>query len=133
MLFNLQQVVYAGVKEDDEGLAHLMSLSKVVRGRCLSNGITLVDADRFTPHMTLLKLSKDPQLRRQVCVVLFIMQRERKQVSLCVVIVKTCVAYISIQGIKGIERELFESHTQTTFGAQVKVMLRIFVLVNANF
>ena len=55
-------------QEEDEGKAfnHLTTLTKILRERCRLQEIHLIDDDSFTPHLTLLKLSKDPQLRRKV-------------------------------------------------------------------
>ncbi len=60
------KVIYASVKEESEGTVHLIHLSKSLRERCQTAGLTLIDGDRFTPHVTLLKLSKDPRLNRKV-------------------------------------------------------------------
>jgi 2'-5' RNA ligase len=60
------KVIYASVKEESEGTEHLIHLSKSLRERCQTAGLTLIDGDRFTPHVTLLKLSKDPRLNRKV-------------------------------------------------------------------
>ncbi|XP_046462550.1 A-kinase anchor protein 7-like isoform X1 [Daphnia pulex] len=59
------KVIYASVKEESEGTEHLNHLSKSLRERCQTAGLTLIDGDRFTPHVTLLKLSKDPSLNRK--------------------------------------------------------------------
>ncbi|XP_046445762.1 A-kinase anchor protein 7-like [Daphnia pulex] len=60
------KVIYASVKEESEGTEHLNHLSKSLRERCQTAVlITLIDGDRFTPHVTLLKLSKDPSLNRK--------------------------------------------------------------------
>ncbi|XP_046462555.1 A-kinase anchor protein 7-like isoform X1 [Daphnia pulex] len=59
------KVIYANVKEESEGTEHLIHLSKSLRERCQTAGLTLIDGDRFTPHVTLLKLSKDPSLNRK--------------------------------------------------------------------
>ncbi|EFX73206.1 hypothetical protein DAPPUDRAFT_325475 [Daphnia pulex] len=59
------KVIYASVKEESEGTEHLNHLSKSLRERCQKAGLTLIDGDRFTPHVTLLKLSKDPRLNRK--------------------------------------------------------------------
>lgn len=59
-------VIFAGLHpEDKEGGEHLSRLSAGLMERCRTSNIHLVD-DRFYPHVTLLKLSKDPQLRKKV-------------------------------------------------------------------
>ena len=60
------KVIYARVKKESEGVEHLNHLSKSLRDGCQTAGITLIDGDRFTPHVTLLKMSNDPQLYRKV-------------------------------------------------------------------
>ena len=60
------KVIYARVKEESEGAAHLNHLSKSLRDGCRTAGITLIDGDRFKPHVTILKISQDPQLYRKV-------------------------------------------------------------------
>ena len=59
-------VIFAGLHpEEKEGGNHLTQLSACLMDGCRAANIHLID-DRFHPHVTLLKLSKDPQLRRQV-------------------------------------------------------------------
>lgn len=60
------KVIYAGIHQ--EGVNHLNFLWKSLSDGCRSAGLSLIDADRFSPHVTLLKLSKDPKLRRKVIV-----------------------------------------------------------------
>ncbi|KAI9559913.1 hypothetical protein GHT06_013920 [Daphnia sinensis] len=59
------KVIYARIKEESDGAEHLNHLWKSLRDGCQTAGISLIDGDRFTPHVTLLKMSKDPRLRRK--------------------------------------------------------------------
>ncbi|XP_057365295.1 A-kinase anchor protein 7-like [Daphnia carinata] len=59
------KVIYARIKEESDGAEYLNHLWKSLRDGCQTAGISLIDGDRFTPHVTLLKISKDPRLRRK--------------------------------------------------------------------
>lgn len=59
------QVVYADVKNEDNCLHRLQNIVALLKDRCKSDGIPIAD-EGFTPHLTLVKLSKDPGLWRKV-------------------------------------------------------------------
>ena len=62
-----KKVIFASLhpEEEDNGEEHLTNISKCLMESCKRAGIHLVD-DRFKPHLTLLKLSKDPKLWKKV-------------------------------------------------------------------
>lgn len=113
------KVIYASVKEESEGTEHLNHLSKSLRERCQTAGLTLIDGDRFTPHVTLLKLSKDPSLNRKVKKnkIAFGGIREFGKLSL----IKFCFSsfFGFSQGIKAVASHLYEKHVDCVFGRQV--------------
>ena len=103
------KVIYARVKKESEGVEHLNHLSKSLRDGCQTAGITLIDGDRFTPHVTLLKMSNDTQLYRKVFFSLW-------RCALC----ENCLISVSFsQGIKAVASHLYEKHVDCIFGRQV--------------
>ena len=59
------KVVYARVMDERGWLDRLW---KSLRHGCQAAGIPLIDGDTFTPHVTILKLSRDRLLYRKVIV-----------------------------------------------------------------
>jgi len=59
------QVVYAGIHNREDCLERLKELAAALREQCESAGLTFGDDGPFTPHLTLMKLSRDPTLRRK--------------------------------------------------------------------
>ena len=109
------KVIYARVQEDNDGIHYLTAIWESLRDGCRTAGIVLIDSDRFTPHITLLKLSKDPTLYRKV---------NEKILETSNRLNSTLILYrlIYLQGIKAVAPHLYESHVERQFGRQVVVM-----------
>ena len=102
------KVVYARAMDERGWLDRLW---KSLRHGCQAAGIPLIDKDTFTPHVTILKLSRDRLLYRKV-----IVQprgkrnKEKKILYFC----------LFSQGIKAVASHLYESHVDRVFGRQVR-------------
>lgn len=104
------KVIYARIKEESDGAEHLNHLWKSLRDGCQTAGISLIDGDRFTPHVTLLKMSKDPRLRRKV--------RNSPLAHYEIWFWLGENLFLS-QGIKAVASHLYEKHLDCVFGRQV--------------
>ena len=97
------KVVYARVMDERGWLDRLW---KSLRHGCQAAGIPLIDGDTFTPHVTILKLSRDRLLYRKVIVQ---PRGNKKFLYFC----------SFSQGIKAVASHLYESHVERVFGRQV--------------
>lgn len=106
------KVIYASVQEESDGVNHLRFLWQSLRDGCQAAGIKLVDGDRFTPHMTILKLSKDPKIFRKVL---------KKTLRLHYFEYENFLEIepFCSQGIKAVAPHLYETHVDCIFGRQV--------------
>ena len=103
------QVVYTCLHDIDDSVTRLRNAATILSEKCCEAGIPQTDTNGFKPHITLFKLSKDPQLYRKV---------STNRLQFLPKVLQSFYKKFS-QGVRSIPQHLYAEHMELPFGKQV--------------